>query len=61
MKTNDKKDRLITIGEVSNLLGVCQDTLRDWDKTKRLVSIRTAGGHRRYLLSDILKIQQAGF
>lgn len=51
------EDQLINIGEASKLLGVCQDTLRDWDKKGVLTPVRTAGKHRRYRLSDIRRYQ----
>lgn len=50
-------DNLIDISQVSELLGVDKVTLRRWDKEGRLKSQRTAGGHRRYLLSDIKRLQ----
>jgi len=56
-----ENDQLISIGEASRLLGVCQDTLREWDKQSRLAPVRTAGQHRRYRLSDIQRIQAEGF
>jgi len=47
----------ISIGEVAEILGVCVTTLRIWNKEKRLVpAFRTKGGHRRYLLKDILNL-----
>lgn len=48
--TNEK---FYTLNEVSNLLNVHQDTLRLWDKSGKLISIRTKGGHRRYKHSVI--------
>ncbi len=50
-------DNLIDISQVSQLLGVDKVTLRRWDKEGRLKPQRTAGGHRRYLLSDIKRLQ----
>ena len=50
-------DNLIDITEAAQLLGVDNSTLRYWDKTDKLKSQRTAGGHRRYLLSDIKRLQ----
>lgn len=46
-------DKLITLQNASDLLGVVPKTLREWDKTGKLKSIRTKGGHRRYRLSDV--------
>jgi len=46
-------ERLVTIGKAAKILGVSVMTLRRWDETGRLVSIRTEGGHRRYDISKI--------
>lgn len=50
-------NNLIDISEASQLLGVDKSTLRYWDKNNKLKPQKTAGGHRRYLLSDIKKLQ----
>lgn len=39
------------------MLGVSLNTLRTYDDKGMLSVIRTSGGHRRYLLSDIEKLQ----
>ena len=39
------------------MLGVDITTLRYWDKSGKFKAQRTAGGHRRYLLSDIQVLQ----
>jgi len=39
------------------MLGLDITTLRYWDKTNKLKPQRTMGGHRRYLMSDIKKLQ----
>lgn len=46
-------DELLAIGEAAKRLGVSQDTLRNWEEQGKLVPERTAGGHRRYRLSDL--------
>ena len=48
-------DRLISIAQVSEMLGVSKDTLRTLDEKGVLVAKRTNGNHRRYLLSDVEK------
>jgi len=53
----EKEDKLIGTKKVAEMLGVSQDTLRRWDKNGKLLSVRTKGGHRRYLLSEIRKLQ----
>jgi putative resolvase len=50
-------NNLIDISKAAQLLGVDNSTLRYWDKTDKLKPQRTVGGHRRYLLSDIKKLQ----
>lgn len=50
-------DRLLTISETAELLGVGISTLRHWDETGQFVAVRTLGGHRRYRLSAIEKFQ----
>lgn len=48
------QDTLFTIGKAASALGVSIDTLRRWDKTGRLPSVRSGkGGHRFYPSSDI--------
>ena len=46
----------LSIGKVSELMGVSPSTLRRWDHKKQFCSsFKTAGKHRRYLLNDILQ------
>ena len=47
--------KLISIQEAATLLSVSTKTLRRWDDEGVLSAIKTAGGHRRYLLDDIEK------
>lgn len=50
-------EKLITITDAANQLGVTKKTLQDWDRAGKMVALRTAGGHRRYRQSDIEKRQ----
>ena len=50
------KEKLINIEETAEMLGVTKDTLRNWDKSGKLISLRTEGNHRRYLLEDIFNL-----
>lgn len=50
---------LLSISEASRLLGVCENTLRDWDVEGKFKASRTAGGHRRYDLEAIRKYLDA--
>lgn len=50
-------DRLIGLSEAAELLGVGTSTLRFWDTSGKVPALRTTGGHRRYRLSDIERLQ----
>ncbi|NET42409.1 IS607 family transposase [Okeania sp. SIO2B3] len=49
---------LLTISEAAELLGVSTKTIRRWEAQGRLNSIRTAGGHRRFTVSDLIGNKQ---
>ena len=34
-------------------VGISEDTARRWDRTGKLVPMRTIGGHRRYMEEDV--------
>jgi excisionase family DNA binding protein len=46
-------EKLLTISEASRLIGVCENTLRDWDDSGVFRATRTEGGHRRYSLGQV--------
>jgi excisionase family DNA binding protein len=46
---------LLTISEAAKLIGVCENTLRDWDENSKFRAVRTDGGHRRYSLDQVRK------
>lgn len=46
-------NKLIDISEASQRLGVTIATLRRWDTSGKLKSVRTFGNHRRYRLEEI--------
>ncbi|MDO8728326.1 MAG: helix-turn-helix domain-containing protein [bacterium] len=58
------EEKLLTIAEAAEILGVSLDTLRRWDKNGKLVAIRKEGGVHRYyrqndldlFASDLIKI-----
>lgn len=45
-----------TISEAANLLGVHPDTVRRWESTGKIKSIRVSGGWRRFPESEIKRI-----
>lgn len=48
------EEKLLTISEAAEILGVSIDTLRRWDNSGKLVAIRKDGGvHRMYRQSDL--------
>ncbi len=46
-------DELLWIGAAATLLGVTVPTLRNWDRTGKLIPIRLPSGERRYRRTDI--------
>jgi putative resolvase len=46
----------VTIKEAAKEIGVAQETLRRWEAEGKIVSERTAGGHRRYDLSQLRRL-----
>ena len=48
-------DKLLSISKAAEILGVSDETLRNWEREKKLIPIKTFGGHRRYKESDINK------
>ena len=46
-------DKLVDIAVAAKILGVSKTSLRRWEKSGKLIPIRTSGGHRRY---ELLKI-----
>jgi excisionase family DNA binding protein len=46
-------EKLLSISEAAKLIGVCENTLRDWDIEGKFVATRTCGGHRRYSLEQV--------
>lgn len=45
---------MISVKEAAELLGVSTKTIHRWEKEGKIKAIRTAGGHRRFEVSDLL-------
>jgi excisionase family DNA binding protein len=39
---------MLTVSQAAESLGICTSTLRRWEKSGKIASKRTIGGHRRY-------------
>ena len=50
------EEKLLTITQAAEILGVSLDTLRRWDKSGKLVAIRKNGGTHRYYREKELEI-----
>jgi putative resolvase len=50
---------LVQIGEAAKIRGVSIDTLRRWEKSGKLKAEKTEGGHRRYRVADLLKVDNS--
>jgi putative resolvase len=46
----------VSTKKAREVLGVCDSTIRNWLASGKLKATRTAGGHFRYLLKDLLSI-----
>ena len=54
--------KFLSISEVADLLSVSKDTLRRWDRDKKLVPFRdTVNGYREYKLEDLKIFPQLRF
>jgi putative resolvase len=47
----------LTIGEAAQRLGVRVETIRTWDRKGKIQSVRTIGGHRRILRTDVERLE----
>ena len=49
----------VTLGEAAEALGVSASTLRRWAESGRIATTRTAGGHRRFAVSEVSRLNAA--
>ena len=47
---------LLTPGEVAGLFRVDPKTVSRWARAGKILSVRTVGGHRRFLASDVERL-----
>jgi excisionase family DNA binding protein len=58
--TKPPSNPLLTPAEVAAAFRVDPKTVTRWAKAGKLSSIRTLGGHRRYLEADVMAILSGG-
>jgi excisionase family DNA binding protein len=58
MSTRVEGPKLLTPAEVAALFRVDPKTVTRWAKAGRLTTLRTVGGHRRYLQTEIEQMLQ---
>ena len=47
------RDKIFSISEAAEYLGVSALTLRNWERQAKIRAFRTPGGHRRFRKSDL--------
>lgn len=52
-------ERLLTPAEVASMFRVDPKTVTRWARDGKLTAVRTLGGHRRYLESQVLALLRA--
>lgn len=50
-------EKLVNVSQAAEMLGVSTKIMRIWDNDGKVEAVRTAGGHRRYRVSEIEKLQ----
>jgi predicted site-specific integrase-resolvase len=49
---------MYSVGKFAKMIGVSPDTLRNWEKKKKLIPLRTEGNQRRYTIEQYNQIMQ---
>jgi excisionase family DNA binding protein len=49
-------ERAVTLGQAASLLGISASTLRRWAADGRVTAVRTSGGHRRFYVSELARV-----
>ena len=58
-ETTGAAERLLTPAEVAAMFRVDPKTVTRWARDGRLTAVRTLGGHRRFLESEVLGLLRA--
>ena len=54
-------NKMLSISEIAIVLGVTPKTIRVWEKEGKITSIKTIGGHRRFLPNEVLKNKNSSY
>ena len=57
----NNEDEYVTTSKAKKILGVHVKTLQNWDRNKKINTIRTAGGHRMYNVNKYLRDNNIGY
>jgi len=57
-KDSPNTKQLVSATEAAKIAAVSKDTLRRWDNEGKISSVRTKGGHRRFLLNDLKNVHE---
>ena len=49
---------MYSVGKFAKMIGVSPDTLRNWEKKKKLIPLRAEGNQRRYTIEQYNQIMQ---
>jgi len=49
---------MYSVGKFATMIGVSKETLRNWEKKKKLIPLRTTGNQRRYTIEQYNEIMQ---
>ncbi len=52
--------KIVPIGQAASILGVSIDTLRRWDRSGKISSVRPGGKNRYFRISDLEEIKSKG-
>ena len=58
-RRSELADPLLRPGDVATLFHVDPRTVIRWARSGKLTTIRTVGGHRRFLLSEVMALRHA--
>lgn len=60
MTEQNRPERLLSPGEVADILGVDPKTVARWAVAGSIPFTRTVGGHRRYKPADVYRLRDHG-